>query len=215
MVFNGNVSCSNPAGPDTNQVLTQTAIFGPSDFFQGTFSETGDEFGFSLAAGDFNADGRADLAIGVPFEDFIALVGSSFVSVQDAGEVDVIFGSANGLSATAHAPEAWRENTGSLGLTPQKGDNFGYSLSAWNFGRDEHGSKGTPPVPITFKTADLAIGIPFKSVGSATQAGAVTAIYGSFFGNGLSSTNNQFWTENSVGMPTSAVLGDHFGLSLY
>ena len=35
----------------------------------------GDNFGWALTAGDFNADGREDLAIGVPFEDVLVTHG--------------------------------------------------------------------------------------------------------------------------------------------
>jgi hypothetical protein len=51
-----------------------------------------DLFGAALAAGDFNNDGFADLAIGVPGED----IGT----VDDAGAVDVLYGSVDGLSAS-------------------------------------------------------------------------------------------------------------------
>jgi hypothetical protein len=54
--------------------------------------EEGDEFGSSLAAGDFNNDGFDDLAAGAPFE----AVGSA----GGAGAVSVIPGSAGGLTAT-------------------------------------------------------------------------------------------------------------------
>ena len=47
-----------------------------------------DRFGAALASGDYNGDGRADLAIGAPGE-------NSF-----SGVVHVLYGSANGLTAT-------------------------------------------------------------------------------------------------------------------
>ena len=53
--------------------------------------EADDNFGFALAAGDFDRNGYADLAIGVPHEN----VGA----VADAGAVNVLYGSAAGLTA--------------------------------------------------------------------------------------------------------------------
>ncbi|MBD2683273.1 MULTISPECIES: FG-GAP repeat protein [Nostoc] len=50
-----------------------------------------DGFGSSLKAGDFNNDGFADLAIGVPGED-VGLI-------SNAGTVNILYGSATGLTA--------------------------------------------------------------------------------------------------------------------
>ena len=55
-------------------------------------NESGDQFGTTLAAGDFNGDGRADLAIGVPLEDVVVNGVSYIADVLDAGEVDIIYG---------------------------------------------------------------------------------------------------------------------------
>ena len=64
---------------------------GAQVFFQvGGTPEPGDRFGSALAAGDFNGDGFADLAVGASGED----VGSAF----DAGAVSVLYGSADGLT---------------------------------------------------------------------------------------------------------------------
>ena len=56
-------------------------------------TEAEDAFGYTLAAGDFNGDGFSDLAIGVPIE--------SLPLAPEAGAVNVIYGSAGGLSAVA------------------------------------------------------------------------------------------------------------------
>src|SRR5207253_8553316 len=65
----------------------------------GSATESGDHFGFALTAGDFNGDGRSDLAIGVPNETVLVnRGGSTFEHVSNAGEVDVIYGSASSLS---------------------------------------------------------------------------------------------------------------------
>jgi hypothetical protein len=55
-------------------------------------AEAFDLFGASVASGDFDGDGRDDLAIGVPDED----IGS----IGNAGGVNVLHGTANRLSAT-------------------------------------------------------------------------------------------------------------------
>ena len=52
-------------------------------------AEPGDEFGNSLARGDFNGDGRADLALGTPFED----QGTK----SNTGVVQILYGSKHGL----------------------------------------------------------------------------------------------------------------------
>src|SRR5207247_3058115 len=54
-------------------------------------AEANDHFGDSLAAGDYNGDGFADLVVGVDGEDISAVV--------DAGVGNVIYGSAAGLTA--------------------------------------------------------------------------------------------------------------------
>ena len=68
-----------------NQLFTQDNIFGLGA------SETGDAFATSLAAGDFNGDGRADLAIGVPGEDVSSLdINLRDTNFRDTGEVDIL-----------------------------------------------------------------------------------------------------------------------------
>ena len=57
----------------------------------GGVTQAGEGFGSSLAAGDFNGDGFGDLAVGVPSESEV----SPF-----AGAVNVLYGSAAGLTST-------------------------------------------------------------------------------------------------------------------
>lgn len=94
------------------KTLTQNSLFGAG-------SETSDNFGFSLGVGDYNNDGFADLAIGVCFEDIGVFA--------DAGEVNVSYGTANGLGSTK--VQVWNQNL-LAGDSPQTGDRFGASLSA-------------------------------------------------------------------------------------
>ena len=71
-----------------SQVLTQDSPGVP-----GT-AESGDTFGAALAAGDFDHDGFADLAVGVELE----VAGGA---EGDVGGVNVLYGSAGGLTGSA------------------------------------------------------------------------------------------------------------------
>src|SRR5262245_13110640 len=100
-----------------------------------------------IAKGDFNGDGIGDLAIGAPFED----IGNA----QDAGAVNVIYGSAAGLAATAGPGDQF------FGYTRTNGG-AGSALAAGDFNRDGY--------------SDLAIGAPFDDVPSAAGDGTVREV---------------------------------------
>ena len=212
-------------GTGTAQFWEQNRIFGSAFFnLEGSPAEAGDNFGWALAAGDFNADGRKDLAIGVPFEDVLVTQGATgFAHVTDAGEVDVIYGSPFGLSVTGRAPQQFQQNTGNIEDLVESGDQFGKSLTAWNFGRNE--TNGVRRVcvnnicvdlPVTVTAADLAIGVPGEDVGSRASAGAVNVVYGCFLCSpgGLTSANDQLWTQGATGVGASEA-NDNFGAALY
>lgn len=55
-----------------------------------------DHFGRVVMSGDFNGDGRDDLAVGVPAEDLYGVNGS----VEGAGAMNVIYGSSIGLNTS-------------------------------------------------------------------------------------------------------------------
>jgi FG-GAP repeat len=59
-------------------------------------AKAGDDFGAALAAGDFNHDGFADLAIGVPGES----LEEGLEEIVQAGAVYIVYGSASKLTAT-------------------------------------------------------------------------------------------------------------------
>jgi hypothetical protein len=149
----------------------------------------GDQFGDALAAANFGKTAEADLAVGVPGE----TVGSG---AYGAGAVHVLYGGATGLSSTGS--QFWTQNSSGILDTSEVLDQFGYSLSAGNFGKTGE--------------ADLAVGARGESIGGVGNAGAVNLIYGT--ASGLSSTGNQFWHQNSSGIPDSAEDNDSFGSSL-
>jgi hypothetical protein len=162
----------------------------------GSAAEAGDRFGWALATGRFNNDFRADLAIGSPGEDID--------TIANAGIVQVLYGEAAGPSLTF--TQLWRQGANGIPDAAESGDQFGYALSAWNYGRSTH--------------SDLAIGVPFEDLVSGgsqiADAGAVILIYGSF--TNLSSTTinpAEFWHQNVSGIDDVAQPGDRFGHALY
>lgn len=93
------------------------------------FGEKWDAFGAALASGDFNADGRDDLAIGVPGEDLSLL--QRGMDYGD-GAVNVLYGSRRGL--TALGSEVWSQTI--LDGKPRYYDRFGTSLAAGDLNGD-------------------------------------------------------------------------------
>src|SRR6187402_1470639 len=104
-----------------------------------------DRFGWSTAAGDFNADGAMDLATGVPYDD--GLIGSGLTYV---GLVVVRWGVPGGRLDTGLADTVLSQfAAGSLG-DPETNDRFGASLAVGDFNGDGYD--------------DLAVGVPNDSV---------------------------------------------------
>jgi hypothetical protein len=146
--------------------------------------ESFDQFGFALAAGDFNDNGFADLAAGAHFEDV--------ASAADAGAVSVLYGSADGLSTAGG--QLFTQVAGAI----ESRDEFGGTLAAGDFNGNGF--------------ADLAVGAPSEDVAGTLDAGAVSALYGS--AGGLTRTGGQLFTQNSPGVPGNAEDDDFFGDAL-
>lgn len=180
------------SGLSNGLVRTADNVFISQSNISNESVEVGDLFGFALAVGRFDLDKFDDLAIGVPGEDF----NSGF---SDAGLVHVLYGSLNGPSFTR--TQTLLQNSPGVPDDTEAGDQFGYALSAWNFGGSNQ--------------SDLAIGVPFEDVGGATDAGAVIVIYGSLGGLSTTAIPAQLWHQDIAGINDTARRGDRFGQTLY
>lgn len=154
----------------------------------GDGAEEGDNFGDALASGDFNGDGFADLAVGVPGE-WVGAVGR-------AGAVNVLYGSDAGLIALGS--QFWHQDSLGVKGRAEEEDAFGTSLASDDFNGDGF--------------SDLAVGVPYEAVGAIEEAGVVNVLYGT--SAGLSTTGNQLWHQNSPGVKGTAASIDNFGWSL-
>jgi hypothetical protein len=151
-------------------------------------AEPEDVFGSALAAGDFDGDGFDDLAVGVDGEGVAP-------SVENAGAVNVLYGSASGL--TGLGDQVFHQNT--EGVLGEAGvdDLFGSALTACDFNGDG--------------IADLAIGVLLEDVSGVNQ-GAVNVLYGS--SSGLTVLGDQYLHQNTDGVLGEAGDGDLFGSAL-
>lgn len=156
---------------------------------EGSAAETGDHFGDALAVADFDGDGYDDLAVAIPYEDL--------GSINDAGAVEILFGSGTGLHRRV-SNDFWHQDRSGVLDTAEVGDFFGIALAAGDFDVDGYG--------------DLAVGIPWENVGSVTNAGAVAVLYGS--STGIAAANNQLWTQDSPDVSSSVEADDRFGSAL-
>jgi FG-GAP repeat len=181
-VFYGSTSGLQAASPD-DQLWSQDSPGVAGE------SETSDLFGASLDTGDFNGDGFEDLAIGTQLEDGGVVV--------DSGAVNVLYGSALGLQATSPDDQYWTQDSPSVKDASATSDQFGYSLADGDFNSDGYD--------------DLAIGLPYEALGTITSAGAVNLLYGSAIGLQANLPDDQFWTQDTLGVQSEAKEFESFG----
>lgn len=156
--------------------VAQLDAFHAQFWSQGSFAfstpEDNDQFGKSLATGDFDGDGFADLAIGSPSEDVLVGIGQNVVN---AGTVIVLYGTAEGLSSTD--AQLFRQGGSGLAGTPEEGDFWGHALATGDFDGDGFD--------------DLAVGAPLHDHLTQVDSGEFTVIYGS--ASGLTTTGSYSW----------------------
>jgi hypothetical protein len=157
-------------------------------------------FGAALAAGDFDGDGYADLAVGVPY--------AEVNGDAEAGAVHVLYGRSTGLSGLGD--EVITQDTAGFVQSPaEPNDRFGFSLAAGDFNGDG--------------ADDLAVGTPFEDNGVGYEdAGSVQVFYGKSGNTAANSgllllgavVNPQHWRSDSPNVEGAMEAGDRFGFSV-
>lgn len=155
-------SATGPSTRTTKITQNTTGVPGVSESEGPDSDWNGDQFGYSVAAGDVTGDGYPDIAVGVPGED----IGS----IKDAGSIVLLKGGASGLTGTG--AQAFDQSDPGVPGASEAGDTFGASVSLLDVNSNNR--------------ADLAVGAPTED-GTYQDSGAVWLFRGSK--NGLVTTN--------------------------
>ncbi len=144
----GSPSAALAATPCARADLHHRQVLDP-----GTYAD-GARFGAVTAAGDFNNDGYADVAVGSPADK---------VGTAAAGSVWVYLGSDAGLGGGKRLTQLNVPGSGA-----EAGDQFGAALAVGDFNGD--------------RFADLAVASPGEAIGDRAKSGAVAIFKGSAAG---------------------------------
>ncbi|MEM7117929.1 MAG: FG-GAP repeat protein, partial [Chloroflexota bacterium] len=154
----------------------------------------GGQFGREMEAGDFNGDGRDDLAIAKPFADNEAL------GNEQEGVVIIMYGNDSGLRTDNELLISL--GSPGVGASPQERAYFGDTLEAADFNGDGKD--------------DLAVGSPGygydDGLDSPTWAGMVMVFDGAT--TGLSILSGTMWRQGYDGIQGAHEPGDRFGSGL-
>jgi FG-GAP repeat len=117
-------------------------------------------------------------------------------AVVDAGAVNVLYGTAGGLSGGGS--QLFTQDSPGVGSSAETEDSFGQVLAAGNFDGD--------------RFADLTVGIWRENVGATANGGAATVLYGT--AAGLTGPGSRFLTQDSPGVPGVVERDDEFGFAV-
>jgi FG-GAP repeat len=150
---------------------------------EGTGPGENNQFARQTCDADFNADGYPDLAIGDRLE--------TVNGHPEAGAVNVIYGSAAGLTLTGN--QFFTEDSpGMAGNGAADGDWFGRPVTQADFNADGYD--------------DLLVGARYETVEGLAGAGAAFVLYGS--AAGLSTTGSQWFNEGTPGLASDGLEAD-------
>jgi hypothetical protein len=161
---------------------------------------SGDLFGQSLAAGDFNGDGRPDLGVGVP--------GKNVSALEAPGEVVALLTNTSGLVSGGGAL-AFDQDTTGVPDTAETHDHFGVVLAAGDMTGD---GKADLVASSVQESGNAGIVILFKGSPTgptATGAQSISGLAGDELGNGLAfiNTDGDAFRDLVISVPGRAING--------
>jgi hypothetical protein len=160
------------AGPPNWFDLARTDFLHQGNIYGATAQQAYDWFGQALAAGDWNGDGRDDLAVGQPGEDLGGF---------DRGGVTILTGDSPG--GLAHYYGFLSPGLSGLPGLTQDGQSAGMALASGDFDANGH--------------ADLVLGLPWRDVaGIGSDTGAEVVLYGALFADGFGTSSTTFWATS-------------------
>lgn len=137
---------------------------------------------------DFNGDGYRDLVVGAP--------GAANGTVDAAGAVVVLYGSATGVSASRRTVVT--QATSGIPGTAEEWDQFGTAVASADLDRDGY--------------ADLLIGTPDESAGTMDGVGSLTVVWGGSAGlRGGASISPPTGLDEGCGFAAGLAVGDVTG----
>ncbi|MGW6909321.1 integrin alpha [Streptomyces sp. NPDC054940] len=149
--------------------------------------------GVVTGIGDVNGDGYGDIVTGMQWNKTDD--GVTFPGAEDGGKVWITYGAASGIGSTTGITQ----NTGNVPGTAEKNDWFGYELDLGDINGDGY--------------QDVVVGVAGENIGSATDSGMVTVLYGS--ASGLNTTSGaQAFAQSTAGVPGNDEDDDLFGVDV-
>ncbi|MGV9455818.1 VCBS repeat-containing protein [Streptomyces sp. NPDC003635] len=150
--------------------------------------------GVITAIGDIDQDGFGDIVSGAYWNNTTS-DGTAVPNSAKGGKVWVTYGTVDGPGTATGITQ----DTGNVPGTSEGNDYFGHELDLGDINGDGF--------------LDLAIGVAGENIGSATNTGAVTLLYGGASGLDTSSGAQSF-AQSTAGVPGTDEDNDYFGMDL-